>query len=105
MRSVNQQPHRYVITHPEWGIYLGECMGLGFWSKLDSCGQPAAVTFETMSDAEVVMSSWDSGRPAEAGTAPVVADDGEYASIAACVRAGLDGWLDQYTPVANASPF
>ena len=31
----------------------------------------------------------------------VIPDDGDYASIAACVSAGLAGWLDADTTVAN----
>jgi len=90
-----------VITHPEMGIYLGSAMGLGFWSKLDPVGQPSAVTFTSVSDAEDYMATWDGGRPEGVGFADVVPDEGQYASIAACVRAGLDGWLDELTPVSN----
>lgn len=102
--SESQQQERYVITHPEMGIYLGQWIGLGFWSKLDPVGQPAAITFASIAEAEEFMASWDNGRPADASTAAVIADDGEFATIAACVRAGLEGWLDECTPVVNHSP-
>lgn len=83
---------RFVINHPEMGIYLGSCMGLGFWTKLDAAGQASAVTFQTEADAEMFMASWDGGRPDGATLVPVVPDDGTYASVAACVAAGLNGW-------------
>ena len=50
------------------------------------------------------MASWDGGRPEGVGFAPVTPDDGPYASIAACVAAGLEGWIDEYTPVAHERP-
>ena len=94
----------FVITHPEMGIYLGSAMGMAFWSKLDPVGQPAACTFESQDEAEAFMASWDGGRPEGVGFAPVTPDDGPYASIAACVAAGLEGWIDEYTPVAHERP-
>ena len=103
---------RYVITHPEMGIYLGSCMGLGFWSKLDPVGQPGAVTFVSPEEAQEYMKGWDDGAPPDVNFHAVMADstDGEgpfaahYASIQACVHAGLEGWTDVYTPVANDRP-
>jgi len=91
----------FLIWHPDRGIFLGHCMGLGFWSKLDPVGQPSAVTFPSREIAEQYMAGWDHGRPTEASLHPVIPDDGDYASIAACVAAGLEGWIDEYTPVAN----
>ena len=87
-----------VIVHPEWGIYLGTCLGLGFWSKMDPAGQDAAVTFPSEEDANRHMDSWDEPlveRPRL--EFHVVEPDklqysGKYASVAACRRAGLDGW-------------
>lgn len=93
---------RLVLVHPEWGIYLGSAMGFGFWSKIDPIGQDAAVTFPDAETAERVMASWDGGRPADVTLHHVVADGASadgfgdpgvvYASVAACVAAGLEGW-------------
>lgn len=94
----------YVITHPEIGIYLGSCLGMGFWSKLDPVGQPCAITFQTEKQAEDHMSMWDDGKPEGIRLHLVIPDSGEYASIAACVAAGLEGWIDEVTPVANSLP-
>jgi len=85
-----------VITDAEMGIYLGGAMGLGFWSILDPVGQPSAVTFPSEDEAEQFMASWDSGRPPGAVLVAVYPDDIDgntyYASIDACVAAGLKGW-------------
>lgn len=91
----------YVITEPEMGIYLGGCLGLGFWSKLDPFGQPSAVTFESIQAAEDHMAMWDGGRPEKAILHPVEPDDGQYASIHACVNAGLEGWIDDAVEMAS----
>ncbi|WP_137114162.1 hypothetical protein [Mesorhizobium sp. GR13] len=34
---------KIVIIHPKMGIYLGHCLGLGFWTLLDPAGQAEAV--------------------------------------------------------------
>jgi len=81
-----------VIVHPEMGVYLGSCLGLGFWSKLDPVGQAAAATFDSVEDAETFMGAWESGRPAGVTFTEVVPDLGTHASPEACVAAGLDRW-------------
>lgn len=87
---------RFVVVHPEMGVYLGSAFGLGFWSKLDPCGQPGAVTFPDRERAEEVMATWTNGRPSDARTHPVVPDDVDesrmYATVKACVAAGLEAW-------------
>lgn len=85
-----------VLFHPEDGIYLGHCMGLGFWTKLDPVGQPSAVCFDDEADARAHMQTWECG-PKEGVLFVTVQPDsanGEvrYASIQACVAAGLEAW-------------
>lgn len=82
----------FVIADPEMGIYLGSWIGMGFWSKLDPVGQPSAITFDTPDEAEAYMATWDGGRPENATLVHVEADEGQYASIRACVEAGLEPW-------------
>lgn len=94
---------RYLIVDTVMGIYLGSCMGFGFWSKLDPAGQDAAVSFESIADAEAFMATWESGRRGGVRFAPVEPDDGIYATVAACVRAGLEGWLDEVSPAVSSS--
>lgn len=81
-----------VLVHPEWGIYLGNAMGLGFWSKLDPVGQPSAVTFPSERAAREHMATWDPPPVTGVTFHTVRPDDGEYATMSACVAAGLDGW-------------
>lgn len=95
----------YVAYTEELGVFIGTCMGLAFWSKLDPVGQHVAATFESPESGRAFMSEWNDGEPAGIRFVQVDADvDGTHASIAACVRAGLPGWIDEITPVANALP-
>ena len=95
----------YVIYTEEEGVYLGSCMGLGFWSKLDAVDQPSAPTFPSAAIAEEYMAGWDNGRPPAAVVVPVEPDQADgYASIAACVRAGLPEWLVSDSETANDRP-
>lgn len=94
---------RFVIVHPEMGIYLGSAIGLGFWSKLDPVGQTHAVTFENRVQADWAMSKWDHGRPDKTIIWPVLPDKIDspsiaYASVAACVAAGLEAWDPEAKP-------
>ncbi len=96
---------RYVLTHPQMGIYLGSAMGLGFWSKWDTVGQDCAVTFASPEEINRVVETWDDPTPGREGRAVAVevARQGErdfeqkvgdhwYATIAECVAAGLEAW-------------
>lgn len=92
MHEVSHEPQAVVLYTEEDGVYLGGFLGLGFWSKVDSAGQAAAVTFPTMEAAEAHIATWECGRPEGVRFVPVVPDCGEAASIASCVAAGLPGW-------------
>lgn len=48
-----------VMSQPEMGVYLGSCMGFGFWSKMDSAGQDVACGFKDEEDARRYIASWD----------------------------------------------
>ncbi len=91
-----------VIYHDQHGIYLGSCMGLGFWSNIDPCGQSAAATFPDVQSAEEFMATWEDGRPEGVRLVDVPADARGYASIDACVLAGLPPWMDAGTPAGNS---
>jgi len=82
---------RYALVHPEMGIYLGSAMGLGFWSKLDPVGQPAAVTFDSEQQAHDVVKTWDAPVTGYTLHAVEIAY-GVYATVDECVRAGLPKW-------------
>jgi len=49
----------YVIVHKDMGVYLGACLGLGFWTLLDPVGQPGAVVFDSVDQARDYISSWE----------------------------------------------
>ena len=99
----SQPPRKtdYLIVHPQYGVYLGSAQGRGYWSKVDSVGQPAAVTFPSRQEALDYMASWPVSPPPGVDLLPVVSDGPGYATIAACVRAGAPAWLDALTPTAN----
>ncbi len=93
----------FVLVHPEQGGYLGNCIGLGFWSKLDPAGQEFAVAFETPEKAREHAAGWDNNgeghqQMLEELTCVEVEIDcpnGElYASVEACKKAGLEPWYN-----------
>lgn len=83
---------RILMSHPTLGIYLGSCLGFGFWSKLDPAGQDAAWTFESEEVAKEGAASWDHPIPKNELTFTPVEVEGEFATIAQCVEVGLEGW-------------
>lgn len=94
-----------VIYSEKMGVFLGVAMGLAFWSKLDAAGQIAAPVFEGKDDAYDFLAQWGAKAVEDLGvvtTVPVAPDlvrpNGmKAASIQACVRAGLPGWLSPTT--------
>jgi len=87
----------FVIYSEELGIYLGRWPGLASWSKFQRT-LPAsgyAIAFATIYDAMAAMMSC-SRCPSDVQYIPVEPDNNwhgkQYASIAACVAAGLPAW-------------
>lgn len=82
----------YVIYSTELGIYLGSALGLGFWSKLDPAGQNSAVVFNSKDAANEYLDSL----PASIKDITLIEVYPDifpnYASIKACVDAGLPSW-------------
>lgn len=80
---------RVVITHPEFGTYIGSCLGLGFWTNLDCAGQTECVTFKDQADAVDYIKSWsENNDPEQYGF--VAVGTLEWADIATLKAAGLD---------------
>lgn len=50
---------KFILIHPEMGVYVGHALGMGFWSKLDDAGQVAAVTFDSEQKAKDHVTGWD----------------------------------------------
>lgn len=85
---------RYVLYSEEAGIYLGSCMGLGFWSKMDPAGQDRACTFAGKDDVEAWKKSLDHPENLPDFHLVEVWPDlpDYYASIDACANAQLPRW-------------
>lgn len=49
---------RYILTHPEYGIYIGNCMGLGLWSRMDNGGQDCVCSFDSAQTVLEYVGSW-----------------------------------------------
>ena len=85
----------YVIYHEDDGIYLGNCMGFGFWTKLDPVGQDAAPIFPTEEEALQHIKAISETTPhlSDCRTVPVETEsEDHYADIQACTKAGLPSW-------------
>jgi hypothetical protein len=79
-----------VLVHNEFGIYLGNCMGLGFFSMLDCAGQDQAVTFATPEAARQHVADWTSENdPLRFHTVQVIAAS-TWATIDELDAAGLE---------------
>jgi len=90
---------RYLLVHKEFGIYLGSCLGMGFWSELDPAGQTEACTFESEDAALKYMESWDDQlkvTPIAIATlipeSQLIKDDSCYATQKDIIDSGLSGW-------------
>lgn len=83
----------YVICHPGNGVYLGNCMGLGLWSKLDPAGQTHAVTFPNIVIAKAHTETWENSNVAKQCDFVAVSVSGlGYATMDECEHAGLPRW-------------
>ncbi len=84
---------RILIYSEELGIYLGSCLGMGFWSKLEPMKQTGAVTFADGDEAQVFIDTWEQ-TPSDLRFVPVEVKDGLhfFAEMSDCVAAGLPGW-------------
>lgn len=83
---------RWVLYSPKNGIFLGSCLGLGFWSKLDPVGQDAAPTFPESRTALDVAQGWDDCPKDIMSVEVRTLGEDRYATIAECVAAGLPEW-------------
>ena len=63
--TLGHATERVVIHDPEMGIYLGSCLGLGFWSLLDSAGQFEAAGFADLEEAKSYVRTWENGNDPE----------------------------------------
>lgn len=81
---------RYVLYSEEWGVFVGEALGMGFWSKADPVGQTEVVVFEDPAEADPLIGlSTFTTKPR---LVEVQVENPRYATIAECVAAGLPAW-------------
>jgi hypothetical protein len=81
---------KVVIVHPSIGVYLGNCMGLGFFSMLDCAGQEHAVLLVNEVEARAHVASWDShNNPDGYQYVEVTAADDDWVTIEELEAAGL----------------
>jgi hypothetical protein len=97
----------YVIACEPLGVYLGNAMGMSFWTRLDTCGNPYAVAFATKDAARAHVASWlTNNHPASYRYVECEADimgDTLFASIDQLKAAGLGPQL--YDMEAQAAKY
>jgi hypothetical protein len=85
---------KYVLTHPEWGIYLGHALGLGFWTLLDVVGQEQACVFDTVEQARKHIASWDHQPKEPPVVRSVVVASAHWATVRELRAANLpEAWI------------
>jgi hypothetical protein len=98
--------NRVVIVHHTQGIYVGSCMGLGFWSNLDTANQWTVVTLPSEQAARDYVASWHEWNNPDSYTYPRIDCSGTWATIDELNRAGLGhltGPLLINAPVAGSA--
>lgn len=95
----------FVITHPIWGVFLGDFLGMAFWSRLSPPPEvDAAPCFPSLEEAQNYVATWQLplAHRLSLQARPVTPDrregDISYASMAALHPAGIEPWLVEGTP-------
>lgn len=81
---------RIIIVSKEYGIFIGEQFGFGFWSKIDPVGQDRACTFETKKEAVQFIVSIKEIQDAKA--IEIEIEELPYATLADIAKADLPIW-------------
>lgn len=96
---------RYLLVHPELGVFLGEDNGIRIWSLLDPVGLEEAPTFPTEGEALRYLETWGVAPGALPRVTPValhlrqVQDNGAaYATRGQCRAAGAPDWNPAHVP-------
>lgn len=90
---------RFVLFNEQDGVYLGNCMGLGFWSLLDPVGQISSCTFESKEEAQDHIDSWDIKPEKCIQIMPVMIESNPdmAASIKEIAESGMPAWSPEET--------
>lgn len=97
---------KIVISNEEMGLYVGNMLGMGFWTKWETAGQDCVVCFDTEQQAREHISSWETfNNPDDYQYLEVNPDiENRFASKEALENAGIDsdllGFLG-YEPVST----
>lgn len=81
----------YILYTEDKGIFIGDFLGLGFWSNWDPGDQDHAVVFESKEIAEQVISSW-LAHPGNYRLVAIKHEKPHYASREEISAAGLPIW-------------
>lgn len=84
---------RFIIVSKEAGVFLGECLGMLFWSELDAVGQGSAISFVTRQRADDLVAENPEAFPMDdINIIPVKTSDLYWASMAECMLSGVKDW-------------
>jgi hypothetical protein len=83
--------HRYLLYQPEMGVYLGEFMGMGFWSLLDPVGQTMATVFNSKEAISDYVGTWESP-VSDLAIWEIDTAHPNFATMAEIEALGLPGW-------------
>lgn len=81
---------RIVIVHDEMGIYVGNCLGLGFFTLLDCGGQPMVCTFPDEEEARKHIASWDTNNDPNAYRYVSISTDDDWVGYDTLAAVGLE---------------
>ena len=94
MVKTQQKTNAFVITHPEYGIFICNVQGLCFWSKLDCHGLNGVQGFGSQEQAkEFLQNTREPGDLTQYSIKPVVATREGGVSVGDLRRAGLSDLL------------
>jgi hypothetical protein len=81
---------RYVLVHRRQGIFIGEMLGLAFWSKMDSIEQTSVQCFENFQALVLWIKTWKEGNdPLDYDYAVVEVGQPHEATVRELKSAGL----------------
>jgi len=83
---------RFVIYSETNGVFLGDFLGMGFWSKLDPVGQDSAIAFDTSEQALELLRRQPELVDARVVPVETNGSDGRWVTNVECVTAGLPFW-------------
>lgn len=84
----------YLIHSESMGLFLGQFMGLCFWSKAEDGGQIEAPYFRSVEEARRFIDAGYAAIPSDAQLLPVTTNGRTHANFDECTSAGVAPWGD-----------